>query len=167
MRIAVDKGGNAWVVNDAGEIYMYNVASKAWEKKPASSTGATARSVHTGASSGTVWMLGTASIPGGFPIFQWDSVKESWEPYGTYGAVEITEAAGVPWIVQSDGKVVFQSLAANIVDTGRYDADVASANTSGAAADSGVRSRAKRFAPPANATDLRQHQGRLCRKVHS
>ena len=34
------------------------------------------------------------SIPGGYPIFQWNSSKRDWEPYGTYGAVEITEAAG-------------------------------------------------------------------------
>ena len=80
VRIAVDKSGNAWVVNDAGEIYMYNVASKAWEKKPASRQGATARSVHTGASSGTVWMLGTESIPGGFPIFQWDAATGTGNP---------------------------------------------------------------------------------------
>ena len=43
--------------------------------------------------------------PGRFSIFQWDSTKGTWEPYGTYGAVEITEAAGVPWIVQSYGNV--------------------------------------------------------------
>ena len=101
VRIAVDKAGNAWVVNETGEIYMYNIASKSWEHKGTKK----ARSVHTGASSGAVWMLGTDSIPGGFPIYQWDSAKQDWEPYGTYGAVEMTEAAGTPWIVQSDGKL--------------------------------------------------------------
>ena len=105
VRIAVDKSGNAWVVNDTGEIHMYNVASKTWERMPGSGrSGVKARSIHTGASSGAVWMLTTQSIPGGFPIFQWDASTRRWEPYGTYGAVDITEAAGVPWIVQSDGR---------------------------------------------------------------
>ena len=41
-------------------------------------------------------MLGTDAIPGGFPIYQWNSSKQDWESYGTYGAVEMTEAAGIP-----------------------------------------------------------------------
>ena len=101
VRIAIDKQGNAWAVNDAGEIHMYNIATKKWERKQ----GAKARSVHTGADSGAVWMLGTDSIPGGFPIYQWNASKQAWESYGTYGAVEMTEAKGTPWIVQSDGKL--------------------------------------------------------------
>ena len=99
VRIAVDKAGNAWVVNDTGEVHMYDIASKSWERKGTEK----ARSVHTGASSGAVWMLGRDSIPGGFPIYQWNSAKQDWESYGTYGAVEMAEAAGIPWIAQSDG----------------------------------------------------------------
>ena len=101
VRIAVDKAGNAWVVNDTGEVYMYNIASQSWGKRGTKK----ARSVHTGASSGAVWMLGTDSIPGGFPIYQWDFAKQDWESYGTSGAVEMTEAAGTTWIVQSDGRL--------------------------------------------------------------
>ena len=104
VNIAVDKTGNAWVVNDKGEIYRYDAATKAWVNIPAKPL-TKARAIYTGASSGAVWMLGFQSIPGGYPIFQWNSSKQAWEPYGTYGAVEITEAAGRPWIIQSDGKV--------------------------------------------------------------
>lgn len=107
VHIAVDSVGNVWVINDSNDIYMYNNATKNWDKKPGASTssGVKVRSIHTGAVSGAVWMTTTQSIPGGFPIFQWNATKQAWEPYGTYGAVDIAEAAGVPWIVQSDGKL--------------------------------------------------------------
>src|SRR5205807_2000191 len=96
-RIAVDKGGNPWIVNDAGEIYTYSLATKTWVRK----TGPQARSVHAGASSGAVWMMGTTSIPGGYPIYQWNPTTSVWDPYGTDGALEMSEAAGVPWMVQA------------------------------------------------------------------
>ena len=78
VRIAVDKTGNPWVVNDVGEVHMYDVASKTWGRKGTTK----ARSVHTGATSGAVWMLGVTEIAGGFPIFQWNSSKQDWESYG-------------------------------------------------------------------------------------
>jgi hypothetical protein len=111
VRLAVDKVGNAWVVNDTGEIHMYNLASKTWERIPANGYSSTtkARSIHTGGSSGAVWMLTTQPIPGGFPIFQWNASTRAWEPFGSYGAVDVTEAAGVPWIVQSDGRLYSQA----------------------------------------------------------
>jgi hypothetical protein len=100
VRIAVDKSGRPWVVNEAGDIFMYNTASRSWELKPGK-----ASSVHTGAHSGAVWMLGVEPIPGGFPISQWDPAKQNWDTYGSLGAVEMTEAAGTPWIVQGDGSI--------------------------------------------------------------
>lgn len=103
VNIAVDKSGNIWAVNDSGQISLYNAASKTWSSVKAPAAGA--RSISIGSSSDNVWLLGSASTPGGFPIFQWNSSTRSWEPYGPYGAVQITEAAGRPWIVQSDGKV--------------------------------------------------------------
>ena len=103
VNIAVDKSGNIWAVNDSGQISLYNAASKTWSSIKAPAAGA--RSISIGSSSGNVWLLGSASTPGGFPIFQWNSTTKSWDPYGPYGAVQITEAAGRPWIVQSDGKV--------------------------------------------------------------
>ena len=101
--IAVDKSGNVWTVSDTGGIRLYNAASKTWSDIKAPLVGA--RSVYIGTSSGAVWLLGVSSVPGGYPIFQWNSTTQAWDQYGTYGAVEITEAAGKPWIVQSDGKV--------------------------------------------------------------
>jgi hypothetical protein len=100
VRVAADKIGRPWVVNDAGDIFMFNPASRSWEKKPGKAT-----SVHAGAVSGSVWILGVEPIPGGFPIYIWNATSQNWDPYGTYGAVEMTEAAGVPWIVQTDGSV--------------------------------------------------------------
>ena len=33
VRIAVDKSGRAWVVNETGEVYMYDIASRSWGKR--------------------------------------------------------------------------------------------------------------------------------------
>jgi hypothetical protein len=100
VRIAVDASGRPWVVTQQNQIYMYNTAARSWELKPGN-----ARSIHTGASSGAVWMLGVDPVAGGFPIYQWNAGKQNWDPYGTFGAVEMTEAAGIPWIVQHDGSI--------------------------------------------------------------
>jgi hypothetical protein len=105
VRVAVDKNRNAWVVNDAGEVHMYDIASQTWERKGTTK----ARSVHAGASSGAVWMLGATEISGGFPIYQWNFSREVWESFGTYAAVDMTEAAGVPWIVQKNGALYSKS----------------------------------------------------------
>ena len=101
VRIAVDKTGSPWVVNESGDVYVYNVAARSWARKGTIK----ARSVHTGALSGSVWMLGVTAIPGGFPIYQWNATKQDWEPYGTFGAVDMTETGGVPWIVQKGGNL--------------------------------------------------------------
>ena len=110
LQIAVDKDGNAWVVDDKGEVHRYNLASKSWETMPEHKTGLKAKSIHTGAS-GAVWMLGAETIPGGFPIFQWNASNKAWDAYGTYGAADVAEAAGVPWIVQTDGKLYSKAAA--------------------------------------------------------
>ncbi len=108
VRIAVEKDGTPWVVNDAGTIFRYNTAQARWEMKSGK-----ARSIHTGAASGAVWMLGAEPMAGGYPIFQWNPATQGWDAYGSYGAVEMTEVAGTPWIVQSDGSIY--SKAPNII----------------------------------------------------
>jgi hypothetical protein len=115
VRIAVDASGRPWVVNQQNQIYMYNTAARSWELKPGK-----ARSIHTGAS-GAVWMLGVDPVAGGFPIYQWNAGKQNWDPYGTFGAVEMTEA-GIPWIVQQDGSIYSRSsdsmLSFNVTGSG-------------------------------------------------
>jgi hypothetical protein len=98
--IAVSKEGTVWAVNDQGRIFWYNQSNGVWN-----SPAGTAHSVHTGASSGAVWITGTTQVPGGYALFKWNPAANSWDPYSTFGAVEITEAAGTPWILQSDGDI--------------------------------------------------------------
>lgn len=105
VRIAVERDGTPWIVNDAGQIYRYNTASNRFDLKPGK-----ARSVHTGAESGAVWMLGAEPTAAGFPIYQWNPAKQNWDPYGSYDAVAITERSLTPWIVQSDGSIFSKSL---------------------------------------------------------
>jgi hypothetical protein len=98
--IAVARDGTLWVVNDAGQIYWYNRQTSVWNLMPGQ-----ARSVHAGASSGSIWITGTQPIAGGYPVSKWNPITNSWDPYGTFGAVGITEVGGTPWIVQADGSV--------------------------------------------------------------
>ncbi len=100
VRIAVEKDGSPWVVNEAGDIFRYDLQSRSWTLKPGK-----ARSVHAGLSTGAVWVMGTEPVSGGFPISRYVAATQTWEPYGSFGAVEITEAAGTPWIVQGDGSL--------------------------------------------------------------
>jgi hypothetical protein len=104
VRIAVEPDGTPWVVNAAGDIFRFNAAANRFEHKPGK-----AHSVHAGAS-GAVWMLGTDPIVGGYPIYLWNAGKQDWDAYGSYGAVDITEVAGRPWIVQDDGSTFSKSL---------------------------------------------------------
>jgi len=74
VRIAVERDGTPWVVNDTGKIFRYNAASNGWDQKPG-----TAHSVHTGATSGAVWMLGVEPVIGGFPIYRWNAMTQNWD----------------------------------------------------------------------------------------
>ena len=111
VRIAVEKDGSPWVVNDVGNVYRYNLQANSWERKQ---TG-TGRSVHTGAASGAVWVVGREPIAGGYPIQQWNAATNTWEAFGSYGAVAVTEVKGTPWIVQADGGIFSQGGTAFIV----------------------------------------------------
>ena len=64
VRIAVDKVGNAWVVDENGGIHYYN--GKSWEQKPGKATDIDVSAV------GSVWALGTEKKDGGYGLFQWD-----------------------------------------------------------------------------------------------
>ncbi len=104
VRIAVQRDGTPWVVNSLNDIYQFNRTTNRWDRKPGK-----ARSVHTGAVSGAVWVLGTEPVAGGYPIYQWNPGKQNWDTYGAYGAADITEVAGTPWIMQSDGTLYSKS----------------------------------------------------------
>jgi len=110
VRIAVEKSGAPWLVNESGDVFRYDLQSGSWSPKPGK-----ARSVHTGLSSGAVWVIGAEPIPGGYTVSRYVTATQAWEPYGSFGAVAITEAAGTPWILQGDGSLY--SKLADIVIT--------------------------------------------------
>jgi hypothetical protein len=100
LRIAAEKGGSPWVVNENGDIFRYDLQLSSWSQKPGK-----ARSVHAGLSTGAVWVIGTGAVVGGYPVSRYIPETQTWETYGSFGAVEMTEAAGTPWIVQKDGSI--------------------------------------------------------------
>src|SRR5262245_57367763 len=51
-RIAVDTAGSAWVVNDGGSIYRYNLGNQSWTLLPGR-----AKDIAVGAN-GSVWVIG-------------------------------------------------------------------------------------------------------------
>ena len=152
-------------MNDAGEIHMYNIATKnvgtqagrgrkhdrSIQEPTAAPCGCWAQTQSRAVSRSTSGMRS----------------KQAWESYGTYGAVEMTEAAGDTMDRSVRRQVVFQSPAgADSDDTGRSHADVAIANSSGTAADRTAES-GKLLCSATIATSCGRHQGRLCGKVHS
>ena len=86
VRIAAERDGTAWVVDATSHIHRYNAQTGSWEGKQG-----LARSVHAGATSGGVWMIGMDAVPGGYPVYQWNPSTQAWDRYGSTGAIAITE----------------------------------------------------------------------------
>jgi hypothetical protein len=96
-RVAVDPQGAAWVVNQGGDIYKYNLAINNWEIKPGGAT-----DIAVGAN-GSVWCIGRNSVPGGYDIYKWNGSNWSLVPGG---AMRIAvDASGNAWIVNNSANV--------------------------------------------------------------
>ena len=92
VRIDVDPQGNPWIVNDNGKIYRR--VDNRWEQL----FGA-AKDIGIGAN-GSVWIVGTNPVFGGYGIYQWDG--RNWEGFSDDGALQISvDKDGIPWIVNS------------------------------------------------------------------
>jgi hypothetical protein len=100
VRLAVEKSGSPWLVNENGDIFRYDLGLRSWSQKPGK-----ARSVHTGLGTGAVWVMGAEPMVNGYPVSRYVPASQTWEPYGSYGAVGITEVNSTPWIIQSDGAI--------------------------------------------------------------
>jgi hypothetical protein len=98
--IAVDKGGNPWVVNTAGQI------SKAvhgnWVPVPG-----LARDISIGGPDDAVWIIGTNSVgnSGDSGVFRWFPDKGKWQECGGGGIRIAVDVNGLPWIVNSQGQI--------------------------------------------------------------
>jgi hypothetical protein len=91
VSIAVDPGGNPWVINSAHQIY--HRVGNGWARYPGAAT-----SIGVGAN-GSVWITGTNPTPGGYGIYRWTGTR--WNPVAG-GAVSIAvDPGGNPWVVNS------------------------------------------------------------------
>jgi hypothetical protein len=114
VRIAVDPNGNAWVVDSYGAIYQWTVDHWTGIYGSASDIGIGAN--------GSVWVVGTDSVPGGHSIWKWNG--SGWTNVSG-GAIRITvDPSGNPWIVASDNSIwhyvngAFQQMPGAGVDIG-------------------------------------------------
>jgi len=93
VRIAVDPRGNPWIVNDAGAIYRR--VSNQWRLLPGS-----AKDIGIGAD-GTVYVIGTNAVGGGFGIYKYVASSNSWQGIDGGGVQIAVNPRGAPWVVNS------------------------------------------------------------------
>lgn len=98
LRIAVDTGANAWIVNNQNQIEKWNPVS--WTARTGS-----IGSVSVGPD-GSVWALGTTKVGGGNNILKWSGTGWTPEPGG---AVAIDVGPNGPWIVNQQGTIFYWS----------------------------------------------------------
>ena len=91
VRVAVDPGGNPWLVNSLHAIYHWSGAGST--RLPGSGT-----DVGVGAN-GSVWLVGANPVGGGFGIWHWTGSAWAAVPGG---AVTIAvDPGGNPWVINS------------------------------------------------------------------
>ena len=93
VAISVDGLGRPWVVNQQGEIFQ---RSQNWIKLPGSAH-------DIGVGNNEVWVVGSISVPGGYPIYHWNG--RDWDSVSG-GAVRIAvDPAGNPWVVNANAEI--------------------------------------------------------------
>jgi hypothetical protein len=95
VRIAVGPHGNPWVVNANQNIYEYTEGD--FQLRPGS-----ARDIGIGAD-GSVWVIGTNSVHGGFGIYRWNG--DNWDAVAGGGVRIAVGPHGNPWVVNSSQKI--------------------------------------------------------------
>ena len=91
VRIAVDPSDNPWIVNNEG--YIYRRVNDAWQLLPGR-----AKDIDIG-DDGSVWIVGTNEVTGGYGIYQWNG--SNWDVKDG-GAVRIAvDENGNPWVVNN------------------------------------------------------------------
>lgn len=98
VRIAVGQDGTPWVVDNAQQIFVYRWNSRMWQQLPGA-----AYDIGVGAD-GSVWIVGTDTVPGGFRIYRWNGV--AWEKASRFGAIGISVGPdGNPWAVTDTERI--------------------------------------------------------------
>jgi hypothetical protein len=97
VRIAVDPGGLPWIVNS--ERRIFRTTGSGWQLMPG-----LAFDIGVG-SDGSVLIVGTNPVPGGYSLFRWNGSAWSLLPGG---AIQVAAGpSGAAWIV-NDGGTIFQ-----------------------------------------------------------
>ncbi len=97
VRLDVTQEGNAWVVNEKGEIWRHD--GRSWNR-----VAGVARDIGIGAR-GDVWAIGAQPVQGGFEIFR--QVGGNWQKVPGGGVRIDVDPQGNAWVV-SDGGDVFR-----------------------------------------------------------
>lgn len=95
VRIDVDNKGFAWIVTDKNEIWRYS--NTGWTK-----LSGLAQDIGIGAD-GSVWVIGTATVNGGFEIFRWNNGNWIKVPGG--GIRIDVDPKGNAWVISNGGDV--------------------------------------------------------------
>jgi hypothetical protein len=96
VRISVDNGGHAWVINNAGNIFYWT--GSGFAVLPG-------LGVDIGVGGGQAWLIGTNQVPGGYGIYHWNG--GNWDPIPG-GAVRIAvDNAGHAWVVNNAGNIYY------------------------------------------------------------
>jgi hypothetical protein len=96
---AGSRGGQAWTVNDRGEIFGFD--GDRWQRQPGSAQDLAP------APDGTVWAIGTGAVSGGYGI--WRLIGNSWRQVEGGGVRIAVDGRGNPWIVNDQGQIFRRS----------------------------------------------------------
>ena len=100
VRIAADPSGNPWIVNDAGNIFRYDVGSRTWRY-----FAGYGRDLGIG-SNGALWLIGADNVNGGSSIHFWNG--GGFQRVDGAGTNITVDGSGRPWIVNSYGKLFWR-----------------------------------------------------------
>ena len=97
VRIDVDPQGNPWVVNNTGAIYQWSYGT--WKQVPG-----LARDIGIGAN-GAVWVIGTNAEVGGYGIFRWAAIANTFEKISGSALRIDVDPAGNAWVVNNKNEI--------------------------------------------------------------
>ena len=95
VRMDVGPWGTPWVVNESGDIFYRK--NKVWKQIPGKAT-----DIGVGAD-GTVWIIGSKAVYGGFEIFKWTGTAFVKIP-GAAVRIDV-DPNGNPWVVNAFGNI--------------------------------------------------------------
>jgi len=106
MRIAVGQDGRPWIVTDNGSIFKRSTTSATSGSWGSALPGCATDIGVGGPGVGTAWVLGCTHVVGGYAMYRWNGTAfEAAVPLGGSAKRIAVDAAGVPWVIQEDGRI--------------------------------------------------------------